>query len=179
MNIDRKKLTRKDIISKPGQLSARIIYNNLIKTKFAVSIISDQTGYSFYNIQVENIRATVAYTSRSIAIANCNRDHLRKELYQNFRDNIYIIDTNLLHLTNMVNPINAGYIGTVIINPSFSNSFFPISLKVISELISSQKIEYDPEIHSDYEVISLQYNKDIKRYVVKEDKEDSWGEIDS
>jgi len=170
MFIDKTKLSRKEIIKKPGELSARIIYNNLLENDYAIVIISDASGGNFYHVTIGDVKAVVAFTSVDIAIANLNRDHIRQGIFSMFKKNIFLIETNLLHLSTMRE--QRQYLDNAIINPTGSDFFIPIKLSDISVLMSNNKIIYSPEIHSDYNITRMIYNKESKSYEFLEESFD-------
>ena len=82
-----------------------------------------------------------------------------------FRKDVFLIETNLLHLSSMINMMNREYLTNVIINPTVSSFFIPVDLTMLSKLVSDQKIPYNVEVHSDYNITRMKYDKKSKQYV--------------
>lgn len=180
---DKKKVTREQIIKKPGVLASKIVHNLLYENNFNLYFIGNTAGNSLYTVVLNNNeRVLVSFTDENILESYVNREVISNILKKTFGDNIVCVKINLYSLYRLLH--NNDYdsvddeilhpnqdVNTTIINPNNRDFFIPIHIKSVCDYLLKEKI-FDKNNNEEYidedNLKHLSYNKKIKRYSFQE-----------
>lgn len=166
---DNTKLSYVDYEKKPGMLSAKIVFNILVKSNYKVFAIGHVNGSLLFNVAVGPTHfATTLFTSKELAISFCNKKDVKKLLCRNYGKTVVILDTSLVHLSTFINPDNATYLNTVIVNPNKSDFFIPIHLGYFSRLVEENKVQFNAE-DDDFDLNTVEFDDSTKEYCLVTD----------
>jgi hypothetical protein len=179
---DNTKMTREDIISKPGALAAKIVFNNLYDDDFNLCFIGNVMGNTLYTVQLNNReRAIVGFTDESLLEAYANRLRIVKNLKTTFGAKIVSVKLNICTLNSLIETsqdvgdvvdfVSDDIVRTLIINPNNKDFFIPIHIPAMSKMLIEQGLieEDDIEEVADKENLKiLEYNKKSKRFAFEE-----------
>lgn len=160
---DEDKLSYEEYEKKPGMLSAKIIYNQLVKNNYRVFAIGHINGNLLFNVAVgKDNYATTLFTTKEIALAFINKSEIKKMLYKNYGKIVVLLDTSLSQLCLFVNPSNMHYLNVAIINPNRSDFFIPINMSYFAKLVMEDKILKNQS--EDFNLSTVEYDDSLKEY---------------
>ena len=162
------KLTTDEIEnSRRGELSAKIVYNTIIDNNYNLWFICNDDGSSIFHVGLTNTNegGVIGWSSLQLCLRYVNRRVVKKVLLKAFGSSLILSKMSLFHLRNMLNPFNAGVLGTIIVNPCEDNFFVPIPLTYFPATGKSKEedLELDLDI-DDNEYVNVEYNKETKEY---------------
>lgn len=165
-------LTHEQITKNPGVLPSKMIFDMLAANDYNIWMIGHMNGALLYHIRLsQETNATVTFTSPDIAQAYVNNNAIRKNVLKNFGKKFVLVGTTLMHLQNMINPVNLSFMSNVVINPLASGEFFiPLPLPYIAKLIEDGILDYDEEDDGDIDLIEMIYDRESKRFIPDEEE---------
>jgi len=163
---------RAEILKTPGQLSAQIVMNSIIDNDYKVWVIVNVRNGVFFHVNIsEESLATVAFTSKALALGYSNRKLSSRVIYKNFGKKFALMETTLMFLYDQMNATNKAFMGNMIFNPNTADFYIPIPLSYVGEMIDKKLVDYNPIEHDNYELTPVEWNTDTKSYVVVDEDE--------
>ena len=127
--VDKVKMDVGQIEKKPGTLPAKIIMDNLVKSKYKVWVLSNLEGSTLFSLALSTGDfATPVWTDFNLLKSYSNRELSRKKIFKHLGNGYSAIHTSLFLLQNVFNPINYPPTQTLLINPNSRDYFIPLSL---------------------------------------------------
>jgi len=173
---DSNKMTREEIINKPGYLSAKIVFNTLYDNKFDLFFIGNIMGNSLYTVQLNNNeRALVGFTDEYLLKSYTNRNKINNMLRNMFGSKIVSVNMNICALNNLLYGKDNDYenvdLRTIVINPNDKDFFIPVHIDTLYKYIMNNNIIDEDHIdnQSQDNLRELLYDKEDKMYLFQED----------
>lgn len=189
MQRDEKKLSREEIIKRPGELAAKIIYNTLCDNDFELYYIGGIEGNVLYTVQLSNMeKALVAFTDAELLRCYINRKQMIAKIKNSFGNRLasvkisidtvekLIKQTDVKVMSGLIPSSGQHKLDTVIINPNMKDMFVPISITHTTKMLSKDD-DYDNEPNYGELKISmdnvevLEYDKKDKLYLFIEEQD--------
>lgn len=178
---DLNKISRDDIVGKPGRLAAQIINNTLIDNDYFIWVIGNRNGNYLYTVTLDNRqRAVVGYTEFDLLKTYINRQEIKKSVLQSFGKEIFCVNIsfkNLARIIGLENPMMAKSTQIpkyVIINPNAKDFFIPFDITYISYLQNENIEDIDKDLN-EVETVPMEYNSRTKKFEVGEETADVSG----
>jgi hypothetical protein len=159
-------ISREEIVSNPGTIPARIIFDTLANNGFKIWLIGHTNGMLLFNLKIsDDTQASVAFTESDLAKSYINRRKIRNSLLKNFGKKLVLVGTSLMHLQTTINPMNYSFLANLVINPNPTGDFFiPLPLAYINELIEKDVLDYDASEDDEFEIIEMRFDKEDKMF---------------
>ena len=189
MQRDEKKLSREEIIKRPGEIAAKIIYNILCDNDFELYYIGGIEGNVLYTVQLSNMeKALVAFTDAELLRCYINRKQMIAKIKNSFGNRLasvkisidtvekLIKQTDVKVMSGLIPSSGQHKLDTVIINPNMKDMFVPISITHTTKMLSKDD-DYDNEPNYGELKISmdnvevLEYDKKDKLYLFIEEQD--------
>jgi hypothetical protein len=176
LEIDTKSMPMKEILNKPGKLASKIVYKKLIENNYDLWFISDEDGEKVFFASLGNVvGGTVAWTTKDLAIGYINRKDIKKTLIRSFGTRIMLSKMSLYHMQGILEPSNAEYISTIIVNPNSKDFFVPIALPFFQKFSSLLEDDIEDELDyssNQFEICQMKLDKETKYFVEDHDSDD-------
>lgn len=172
MNKDNIRLTREEIVSKPGYLAAKIVHNIMIENKFNLCFIGNTMGNTLYTVQLNNKqRAIVCFTDDGLLESYVNRKKVRQTINDTFGNQIVSVTMNICTLNAILEDYNnedeRETVKIIIVNPNTRDYFIPVNISLFSKIISKSGLIEEEDINNTvYEenVKKMEYDKEEKKF---------------
>jgi hypothetical protein len=154
---------------KPGLITTRLTYNNIIDSNYRLWFLSNAAGNALFYIQLEGTDSgcTVAFTEEDIALRYINSDLVRKILLKSFGLSVVLSNMSLFYIQKILNPMNANFLNTVAVNPNNSDNFFvPLQLSYFRGIYDSLEDESMIVDAHKQSSIFLNYDTDLLGYKI-------------
>lgn len=173
---DMTKMTVEEIEgAQKGVLPTKIVYNTIIENSFQLWFICSTDGTKMFFAGLGSDQGgTIAWTQLKLAASYINRDEVLKVLLKSFGSQVVLAKMSLFYLQKMLNPMNANFLSTIIVNPSKS-FYVPISLSFFKKLANEdsaeiKEIEFELDLKQS-EYVTMQFDKDSQRYEFGENED--------
>ena len=116
---------------KPGLITTRLTYNNIIDMNYRLWFLSNEAGNALFYIMLDGHEAgcTIAFTEENIGLRYINSEFVKMGLLKSFGPRVVLANMSLFYIQKILNPANATFLNVVAVNPNNKDNFFvPLQL---------------------------------------------------